>query len=335
MSLRKLALLAALLAACQGTPSPTPAALSAPSVTPLTLHQPPPTQTPRPIFASLTPSVVPQDTATPLPTSAPLAAPTQTAVPPAQMLDGQHLLLEWPLLYGAAAFNRAYPYGDTNGQRLQVHHGDDLVRPTGTPILAAADGTVFYAGSDFIALFGPYNNYYGNLVVIQHPFLSLDGLPIYTLYGHMEQVLVTTGQVVREGQQIGVVGATGIALGPHLHFEVRLGDPHDFNATRNPELWLRPPGDHGVLAGRVTDASGGLVSGANVSIRSASLALNTPTYADLSVTPDDVLGENFDIGDLPPDSYVVTARKDDRGHFQQAIHIGPEQVTWIDVQISP
>ena len=53
---------------------------------------------------------------------------------------------------------------------------------------------MFYAGDDLTTRFGPQNNYYGNLVVIQHNFLSPDGQPVYTLYGHMDQVLVQAGQ---------------------------------------------------------------------------------------------------------------------------------------------
>jgi hypothetical protein len=92
---------------------------------------------------------------------------------------------------------------------------------------------------------------------IQHDFTTLEGVPLYTLYGHLSAVTVSVGQRVARGDQIGDVGATGIALGPHLHFEVRVGDPYNFNATRNPELWLHPYPDYGTLVGRV------MLNGAN------------------------------------------------------------------------
>lgn len=90
---------------------------------------------------------------------------------------------------------------------VKTHGGTDIAAATGTPILAAADGTVEIAG---------YNaGGYGYYVKIAHG----DGYE--TLYGHCSVLLVSTGQTVKQGQVIAKVGSTGHSTGPHLHFEVR------------------------------------------------------------------------------------------------------------------
>ncbi len=90
------------------------------------------------------------------------------------------------------------------------HSGIDLADPTGTPVMAAGAGTVIFAGwSDWG---------YGNSIVIAHT----PGL--YTLYGHLSAINVSCGQFVGRAQIIGAVGTTGNSTGPHLHFEVRIGD---------------------------------------------------------------------------------------------------------------
>ena len=81
--------------------------------------------------------------------------------------------------------------------------------------MAAADGDVIVAKS------GGYNGGYGSYVVIQHDNGS------QTLYGHMSRVAATDGESVSQGQIIGYVGSTGLATGPHVHFEIR-------NGIRNP-----------------------------------------------------------------------------------------------------
>lgn len=86
------------------------------------------------------------------------------------------------------------------------HDGLDLAAPEGTPVRAAADGVVSFAGE---------NGGYGNLVVIDHA----DGSQ--TAYGHLQDFSVTEGQSVTAGQTIARVGSTGVSTGPHLHFEVR------------------------------------------------------------------------------------------------------------------
>jgi murein DD-endopeptidase MepM/ murein hydrolase activator NlpD len=103
------------------------------------------------------------------------------------------------------------------------HPGLDIAGPDGTPVHAAADGIVVYAG---LAVLGDPTQSYGNCVVIEH-----NG-HLSTLYGHMQIGLhglqVQVGQVVRQGQVIGYEGQTGFATGPHVHFEMRL-DNEEFD----------------------------------------------------------------------------------------------------------
>ncbi len=88
-----------------------------------------------------------------------------------------------------------------------MHEGIDLGAGFGTPIRAAAAGTIINAG---------WLGGYGNLVVIDH------GGGISTAYGHQSSIAVGNGQSVSQGQVIGYVGSTGHSTGPHLHFEVRV-----------------------------------------------------------------------------------------------------------------
>jgi murein DD-endopeptidase MepM/ murein hydrolase activator NlpD len=93
------------------------------------------------------------------------------------------------------------------------HPGIDIGVPEGTPIHAAAAGTVIYCS---------WEDGYGNLVVIDHH----NGLA--TAYAHQSKIEVSCGQDVTQGQEIGLTGCTGYCLGPHLHFEVRVdGNPVD------------------------------------------------------------------------------------------------------------
>jgi murein DD-endopeptidase MepM/ murein hydrolase activator NlpD len=88
---------------------------------------------------------------------------------------------------------------------FEYHPGIDIANDVGTPEVAAGGGQVVFAG------WGSYGIY----VEIDH------GNGFHTIYGHMSAVLVKTGQVVTQGQEIGLMGATGRASGPHLHFEIR------------------------------------------------------------------------------------------------------------------
>jgi murein DD-endopeptidase MepM/ murein hydrolase activator NlpD len=101
---------------------------------------------------------------------------------------------------------RRNPFG---GSSLEFHSGQDIEAPSGTPIAAAASGTVTYAG---------WMNGYGNLVIVDH------GGGLTTRYGHQSRIEVKVGQSVTRGQLLGLVGSTGRSTGPHLHYEVRIND---------------------------------------------------------------------------------------------------------------
>jgi len=95
----------------------------------------------------------------------------------------------------------------------RLHEGIDIGVPYGTPIRAAASGTVIYCG---------WESGYGNLTVIDH------GGALATAYAHQSSILVACGQQVTQGDVIGYVGSTGHSTGTHLHFEVRVnGIPVD------------------------------------------------------------------------------------------------------------
>lgn len=99
--------------------------------------------------------------------------------------------------------------GDPFGPRgTRFHTGIDLKAPAGVPVVAAAAGTVTYAGE----LAGGW----GLLVTVAHAGGAR------TLYAHLSQIDVRVGQRVAAGAQLGLVGATGDAIGPHLHFELRV-----------------------------------------------------------------------------------------------------------------
>jgi murein DD-endopeptidase MepM/ murein hydrolase activator NlpD len=93
-----------------------------------------------------------------------------------------------------------------NGKPRQPHRGVDVAAPAGTPIVAPADGVVSLATPDMY--------FTGGTVMIDH------GHGLESLYAHMRAVRVAVGQTVRQGEVIGVVGATGRVMGAHLHWGV-------------------------------------------------------------------------------------------------------------------
>ena len=118
--------------------------------------------------------------------------------------------LQWPLpVAGTITSPQGYRTDPITGE-ISYHSGTDIAVPEGTPILAAADGTVTIANAT-----DSWGGSYGYYVKIDHS----GGLT--TLYAHCSSICVTENQQVQAGQIIAYVGQTGRATGPHLHFEVR------------------------------------------------------------------------------------------------------------------
>jgi len=118
------------------------------------------------------------------------------------------------------ADRRLYSYSD-GGSSRSLHNGIDLAAPVGTPVFASGAGRVMLARERVIS---------GNSVVIEH----LPG--VFTLYYHLENIDVQDGQRLYQGQRIGTVGMTGLATGPHLHWELRVGA-----VAVDPEVFVESP----------------------------------------------------------------------------------------------
>ena len=138
------------------------------------------------------------------------------AEPVAAAIPGEAARFQWPLKTVAVTIGS--PFGARWGR---PHEGIDLPAPVGTPVFAAADGQVIYAGHGVRG--------YGNLIVVKHAGELL------TVYAHNSVLLVSQGQPVRAGDRIALVGQSGHATGPHLHFEVRRGQ-----IPTNPMNFLPP-----------------------------------------------------------------------------------------------
>ncbi|MDL1957215.1 MAG: peptidoglycan DD-metalloendopeptidase family protein [Candidatus Desulfofervidus auxilii] len=111
--------------------------------------------------------------------------------------------LSWPTLgYISSRFGwRIHPI---TGKK-DFHGGVDISAPAGTPVRSTANGVVVYAGR---------TKFNGNFVIIEH------GYGYTTLYAHLKKYIVRVGQKVKRGDIIGYVGSTGLATGPHLHYEI-------------------------------------------------------------------------------------------------------------------
>lgn len=98
-------------------------------------------------------------------------------------------------------------FGVSSNIRRSSHTGLDIAAPTGTPVKAAASGTVTFSG---------WKGSYGNMLVISH------GNGVQTYYGHCSKLYAKNGQTVSQGDVVASVGSTGNSTGPHLHLEIRV-----------------------------------------------------------------------------------------------------------------
>ena len=109
-------------------------------------------------------------------------------------------------------------FGSRSSVRSSIHTGLDIAARLGTPIKAAAGGTVVHAG---------WKGSLGKLIVVSH------GNGVQTYYAHCNSIGVSAGQKVSQGEVIGKVGSTGNSTGPHLHLEIRVN-----GVAYNPQNWL-------------------------------------------------------------------------------------------------
>ena len=267
--------------------------------------------TPGTIAALLLPSSTPTPTLTftPTRTPTPTPLPTATLTPTPEVIEPQdHYWLSRP--FGTGDNNeptRYYPYGSTAGGRYRVHRGTDFPNPFGTSVLAAAKGRVIVAGTDDRIAYGERVGFYGQLVIIQLE-QKYHGQKVYVLYGHLSQVHVRFLQEVEEGNIIGEVGMSGVAIGPHLHVEVRVGE-NTYQNTRNSQLWLRPLSGKGTIAGRLHDSQGQLIPQHPISFYRQESPnqrwQDVTTYPSSEVNADEEWEENFVLGDVPIGDYLA------------------------------
>jgi murein DD-endopeptidase MepM/ murein hydrolase activator NlpD len=152
-------------------------------------------------------------------------APSAASAVPSAGVGTAPATLSWPV--GGAVMTQ--PFGCTDVlfeprasfcASGHFHSGIDLAARLGTPLHSAGAGVVQVASNP---------NGYGLYVIIVH------GGGISTLYGHLEETLLQTGDRVAGGDAIGLMGSSGLSTGPHLHFEVRRN-----GRPENPLPWLRP-----------------------------------------------------------------------------------------------
>ena len=200
-----------------------------------------------------------------------------------------------------------YRYGSDYFNLFQPHNGVDFPTGANVPVVAAADGVINWIGVGLFGHFPNINDPYGMAVSIRHDF-GYRGQPVFTAYAHLLRIDVKMGQRVKAGDQLGLTGGTGRATGPHLHFEVRVGEDSFYN-SRNPELWLVPPVGYGVLAGRIEAADGWPLVEYPFHLRHFNKwqDWNLLTYVGNVTHPDDIYQENFVVNDLPAGEYTIDA----------------------------
>lgn len=314
-----------------GTSSPTPGPSPTPAPTLI------PTETPLPVATIAIDRTCPD----PIPLKPEYAryylSGSQWPTPnPAQ--SAAHFWLSKPLPGGGRyLINQTFPYGWDGAGRLLLHNGVDSADPLGTPVLAAAAGTVVVAQADIDAWYGWRCDWYGHLVVIEHDQRWF-GQPVYSLYGHVLNINVQVGQRVELGEQVAEVGFGGAATAPHLHFEVRIGS-NEFGSTRNPMLWVYPGETRGVIAGRLLDPEGRPWQGVALSLlnEKGDVAATTWSYLDDPlhyINPDEGLAENFLFSDIPSGTYVVYTELQDVIYRQPVMVVAGEVVN-VEIRTQP
>lgn len=319
MTSRKLApLLGLLLAACAPLAAPTDPLPEPATNTPTTAST---TSTPQPAAAlpRLDWPTYQAPTLAPFPLSdeelslnepPPSGFPAGLAIPLA-LAPHDHFYFSFPIANAhVGLYTPSQRYGVEQEAGLtpaDPHLGLDVGMDPGTPVRAAAAGTVTWAGYGLL-FNSPYylDDPYGISVAVRHDF-GFDDQPLWTVYAHLRQASVEVGQRVERGEIIGLSGNTGMSTGPHLHFEVR-SEVRDVFHTYNPELWLAPPEGHGVLVGRVSGYNNLLLLNRLVEVRSLESEQLWSVFTYITSTKlraDPYYKENFVLSNLPAGRYEV------------------------------
>lgn len=236
-----------------------------------------------------------------------------------------------------AYIDQTYRYGSTMGGNFQQHQGVEFNNPDGTPVLAIGAGRVVYAG--------PAEK--GALTVAIRHDTTVAGprgpLRVFSVYYHNSRIRAKVGNRVGAGEVIAWVGNTGRATNDHLHLEVHAAPTDDvllvvdslerFPAyTTNPELWIEPLPNTGLLAGQVFDATGTPVPQARIYGLVKQEPAETPfsfieTYGD-KAHPHPLYGEHFALSDIPPGTYVIGTNIGGK-RVQRRVTIEAGKLTWV------
>jgi murein DD-endopeptidase MepM/ murein hydrolase activator NlpD len=233
--------------------------------------------------------------------------------------------------------DQTYRYGSTMGGNFQQHQGVEFNNPDGTPVYAIGAGRVVYAGpAEQGAL----------TVTIRHDTtVKADGkrFRIFSTYYHNSFIKAKLGQRVTKGTLIARVGNTGRATNDHLHLEMSASPTDSMGAivdslqrfppyTTNPELWIQPLPNTGIVAGQVIDSAGAPVPQARVYGIIKRDPAETPfsfaeTYGD-KAHPHPLYGEHFAVSDVPPGTYVVGTEIGGKKVFR-TITVEAGKLTWV------
>jgi len=281
----------------------------------------------------------------------PTEAPAPTEVPPQEpeqppmdfsacteevcVESGSFLLLRPIAPPGRQTIDPSFRYGDYRQSTQLTHRGVDFLNSSGTSVVAAADGVVVIAGDDLNYPYGPRKDYYGNLVVLEHNLPGMGDL-LFTLYSQLSEVLVEEGQSVAAGEEIALVGMSGVVPGSTLHFEVRLGE-NSYQNARNPELWLQLMSDErdqslGALAGSVINEQGVNEPVENIVLEQlagpglpAIDQFYLTTYEKKELRGQGPWNESFALSDLPAGEYQITFMLN--GLQQMVVEVEPGMLT--------
>jgi murein DD-endopeptidase MepM/ murein hydrolase activator NlpD len=233
--------------------------------------------------------------------------------------------------------DQSYRYGSTMGGNFQQHQGVEFNNPDGTPVMAIGSGTVVYAGpAEEGAL----------TVTIRHDTtITAKGkrYRIYSTYYHNSALNVKVGKRVARGAVISRVGNTGRATNDHLHLEISASPSDSLHLvvdslerfppyTTNPELFIEPLPNTGIVAGQVFDAAGAPILQARIYGLTKRDPVDTPysyaeTYGDKAHS-NPLYGEHFAVSDVPAGTYTMGTTIEGKKVFRQVV-VEPGKVTWV------